>query len=156
MQKHGILLDMAHASEKSQKQIRELKLKLPVIVSHGVITIDGQEPGWRHTRPEVLSEIKRTKGIFGIMFAKQYLPQGTIKDIVDQIKALREQIGIEHIAIGTDADGFVNLVIEDMNGVGQVFAELRKEGFSEADISRISFANFLDMLKYRDQILSGV
>jgi len=39
------------------------------------------------------------------MFATQYPPNGTVDDIVKEIKFVRDKIGIEHIAIGTDADG---------------------------------------------------
>lgn len=155
MQKYGILLDLAHASQNAQSQLKSLKLELPILVSHGIVATPGEKPDWRDTRPEVLDEIKRTRGVFGVMFASQYLKNGTIEDVVEQFKHVRAQIGIEHLAIGTDADGFVNLVIEDMGAMGQVLDALSRAGFSEEDIARITFGNFLNMLKQRDQILAN-
>ncbi len=149
----GILVDLAHASHQTQLDMIGLS-ELPLIVSHGYIaTKPGQAPNWRQTDPKVLQEIKRTGGLFGVILSSYYLKEG-VKAFVDQIDALKHEMGgVDNIAIGSDADGFVNLIIKDMD-ISPVVTEMKKRGYTEADIQKILVGNFERMMQARESCLA--
>jgi len=157
LQQHGILLDLAHASRASQAEACG-QATLPVLVSHTLI-VDPARPrrgrAWRALADATLDEVARTGGVVGVMFAKRYLPRGRLADIVDQIDYLKRRIGIEFVAIGSDADGFVELAIGNLGRVGEIIEELGRRGYSAREIEHVRFANLLRVLRRRDALLAG-
>jgi hypothetical protein len=148
----GILVDGAHASHQTQKDLIGLT-SLPLIVSHGVVPTKGREANWRELIESTLDEVKRTGGLVGVMFAKVHLDHGTVSDVVDQMDIIKARIGVEHIGFGSDADGFVGLAIGDMGHVEAVVKELRRRGYTEAEIQGIRSGNFLRVLQTRDRLM---
>lgn len=150
----GILIDLAHASEQTERDVAGL-CDLPVIVSHGVLCTGTRDaPKWRDTSPETLEEIRRTGGLFGVMLATLYLNDGTIADVVDQMDCVRDAIGIDYLAYGSDADGFVNLVVPDLGSLGDIEDEMVRRGYTADQLAKIRYENFLRMLKRRDDVLA--
>lgn len=153
LQQNGILIDAAHASQKTQSDLIGLS-ELPLVVSHGLIVTDEKNANaWRATAPELLQEIKRTGGLFGVMFANAYLENGTPADIVDQIDFVRDAIGIDYVAFGSDADGFVGMAVTEMD-VNPILDEMRRRGYSEDDLAKLRYGNFLRMLAVRESIMA--
>jgi membrane dipeptidase len=158
MDRAGILLDLSHASHQAQRDVAKLvaegRMRLPVLVSHGSIAKAGQSPNWRQTVPEALEAVKATGGVVGVIFASVYLENGKVSDIVDQIDAVRDRIGIDHVAFGSDADGFVGLPFPDLaEGFASIIAEMRRRGYCDEDILKVRGGNYLHALERRDRIL---
>jgi hypothetical protein len=77
-----------------------------------------------------------------------------IADIADQIDYVRARIGVDHIALGLDGDGFVGQAHATTQEVAEaVRAELRARGYSRNDIAKIFGGNYLHVLARRDQLL---
>lgn len=161
----GIMIDLAHASRKAQRDVIELVAAandpLPLLVSHAVFSLDDPAGSWRTTLPEVLPAVRDTGGVVGIIGARVHLPHGgareagpVIADIADQIDYVRARIGVDHIALGLDGDGFVGQAHATTQEVAEaVRAELRARGYSRNDIAKIFGGNYLHVLARRDQLL---
>jgi membrane dipeptidase len=55
-------------------------------------------------------------------------------------------VGVNHVALGLDFDGAVRLPIDAANLV-QITAELKRDGFTEIEISKIMGLNVLRLLE---------
>jgi microsomal dipeptidase-like Zn-dependent dipeptidase len=102
-----------------------------------------------------------TKGLIGILVAPMYLagpraPKDSrivaahinaLRDHLDQYLSAngRESRGIDHLAIGTDYDGFIDIPDDhkDCRDIQKVFAELAKDGarWTEDDLNKLGWRN---------------
>ncbi len=161
----GIMIDLAHASRQAQRDVVEMvaaaEQPLPLLVSHAVFSLDDPAGSWRSTLPEVLPAVRDTGGVVGIIGARVHLPHGgarepgpVIADIADQIDFVRRRIGVDHIALGLDGDGFVGQAHATTGEVAEaVRAELVARGYSRTDIAKIFGGNYLHVLARRDRLL---
>ena len=62
------------------------------------------------------------------------------------IRYVADQVGIDHIALGSDFDGAVRMPF-DVTGMVQITDALHKEGFSEEDIQKIMGLNVIHLLQ---------
>jgi len=71
-------------------------------------------------------------------------PLATLADYVDHIEYMVGVAGIDHVGIASDFDGGGGLTgWMDASQTGNVTAELRRRGFSEADIAKLWSGNLL-------------
>ena len=72
-------------------------------------------------------------------------PPPDVSDAADHVDHVREVAGIEHVGIGGDYDGSVSFPagLEDVSGYPRLFEELRRRGYSEADLRRVGAENVL-------------
>lgn len=78
----------------------------------------------------------------------------TVKDVVKHIVYIKNFIGIDHVALGSDFDG-ISLVPEGLENVSKypnLVAELIKEGFSDDDIIKVIGENFLRVLEKAENV----
>ena len=68
-----------------------------------------------------------------------------VEAVVDHIDHAVSLAGVGHVGIGSDFDGIpvTPKGLEDVSKLGGVFDEMRRRGYSEADIRRIGGENFL-------------
>ncbi len=78
----------------------------------------------------------------------------TLNDVADHIDHIRKTIGVEHIGIGSDFDGFTGAVggLEDVSKYPDLFAELLRRGYSEDDIKKIAGLNLLRTLRGAERV----
>ena len=76
-------------------------------------------------------------------------PFATISDVADHIDHVRKIAGIDHIGIGSDFDGIDRgpSGLEDVSKFPNLFAELLRRGYSEADLKKISGQNVLRAMR---------
>jgi membrane dipeptidase len=76
-------------------------------------------------------------------------PNATVSDVADHIDHVRKVAGIDHIGIGSDFDGidFGPVGLEDVSDFPNLFAELLRRGYSEADLKKISGLNMLRAMR---------
>ena len=163
----GIMLDLAHASQRAQQDAVELVARggyrLPLLVSHARVALAGEPLHWRMTRASVLEAVQMTGGIIGVMGARRFLPHGdspdprvVIRDIADQVDCVRARIGVDFVGLGLDADGFVGLPFATSAEVAAVLKiELRARGYSEAELLKIYGGNYLHVLRRAEHPAHG-
>jgi membrane dipeptidase len=81
-------------------------------------------------------------------------PNATISDVADHIDHVRKLIGIDHIGIGSDFDGIGHgpAGLEDVSTFPNLFAELLRRGYSEADLKKISGQNVLRAMRQMEAV----
>ena len=142
MDRRNMIIDLAHASAQTIDNVLSLT-KRPVIASH--TGVKGTCNNNRNLSDDQVKAIAKNGGLIGIGFWS-YATCGT--DIAAIVKAIRYAVniaGIEHVALGSDWDGYVATPI-DAAGMGAVTAALEKAGFNEAAIRNIMGENVVRFL----------
>jgi membrane dipeptidase len=77
------------------------------------------------------------------------MPRATIKQVADHIEHVRQVAGVDHVGIGSDFDGSDNMPegLEDVSTFPQLFAELIRRGWSDADLKKLAGGNLLRALR---------
>ena len=76
-------------------------------------------------------------------------PVATVTQVADHIDHVRRIAGIDHVGIGSDFDGIEAVVagLEDTGAFPNLFAELLRRGYAEADLKQIASGNLLRVLR---------
>ena len=76
-------------------------------------------------------------------------PGATLTQVADHIDHIRDMAGVEYIGVGGDFDGIEDVVegLEDVSKYPDLFAELSRRGYSDADISAIAGGNAIRVLE---------
>ncbi len=142
----GMIVDLAHVNYAGFMEAAELSKK-PVIVSHtGIYGCHKNER--RNIKDDQILALAKTGGVIGIMFSPIFLNgklRGSVKDIVDHMEYVKDQLGIYYIALGSDFDGFITLP-KEMKGVNDLPAitqEMFNRHWKEDDIKKVLGENFL-------------
>ena len=77
------------------------------------------------------------------------VPNATLTDVADHIEHIRKIAGVDHIGIGSDFDGidFGPDGLENVSKFPQLFAELIRRGWSDADLKKLAGENLLRVLR---------
>jgi membrane dipeptidase len=78
----------------------------------------------------------------------------TLSDVADHIDHIRKVIGVDHIGVGGDFDGFTGGVkgLEDVSKYPDLFAELLRRGYSKDDLKKIAGLNVLRALRGAERV----
>jgi microsomal dipeptidase-like Zn-dependent dipeptidase len=138
----GMIIDISHASDKTVYDVLELT-ELPIIASHSNSRAICDNP--RNLSDELLEKIAKNGGVVQVSVLPKCVGGGqSLYDFVDHILHIVNQIGINHVGIGTDFDGGGGInKFDNISEAKNVDLELRKSGFSEKNIDKIWGLNFM-------------
>ena len=76
-------------------------------------------------------------------------PSATLSQVADHIEHVRIVAGVDHVGIGSDFDGIDHVVVglEDVSKFPELFAELIRRGWSDADLKKLAGQNLLRVLR---------
>ena len=150
----GMMVDLSHASDKTFWDCLSLS-KAPVICSHSSCrALCGHR---RNLTDEMLKALGEKEGYVGINFYPYFLSdrydekkswRPGVKEIVDHIDHAVGLAGIDHVGIGSDFDGIEVTPegVENISQIGEVLVEMRRRGYSENDILKVSGQNLLAVM----------
>ena len=77
--------------------------------------------------------------------AKNPRPRAKLAQVADHIEHVRQVAGVDHVGIGSDFDGVETVPegLEDVSMFPQLFAELIRRGWSDADLKKLAGQNLL-------------
>lgn len=78
-------------------------------------------------------------------------------DVVDHIDHAVSVMGIDHVGVGSDFDG-ITVAPEGLENVSKMpvlWEEMRRRGYSPADIEKVAGANFLRVLEAAEKVALG-
>ena len=80
-------------------------------------------------------------------------PSATLAQVADHIEHVRQVAGVDHVGIGSDFDGidYVPAGLEDVSKFPDLFAELIRRGWSDADLKKLAGRNLLRALRAAEQ-----
>jgi membrane dipeptidase len=107
----------------------------------------GTLPGWQDTDP-------MAEPAFRAWANANPKPVVTVAQVADHVEHAREVAGLEHIGLGGDFDGTVELPhgLDDVSGYPRLLAELTSRGWSGADLDRLAGANILRVLREAENL----
>ena len=78
----------------------------------------------------------------------------TVSDVADHVDHLRQVMGIDHIGLGSDFDGFNGAVhgLEDVSKFPVLLAELARRGYSREDLEKIAGLNLLRVMREMETV----
>jgi len=146
MNELGIIIDVSHSADKTVFDILDTS-DAPVIASHSGIR--ERRDFNRNLTDEEIRAIAANGGVIGIVFLPYFLREpedtATIEGVLDCIDHICQLVGPDHAALGSDFDGFGGKLpeLEDVTKMRAIGAGLRRRGFVEGDIAKISGLNFV-------------
>jgi membrane dipeptidase len=139
----GVLIDVSHTGIKTIEDILATS-KNPIIASHsGARALHDH---YRNLYDDQITAIANTGGVIGVVFYYPFLSGNSksIQQVVDHIDYIKNLVGIDHVALGSDFDGIGNSLItglEDVSKFPNLTLELLKKGYSREDIEKILGGN---------------
>jgi membrane dipeptidase len=137
MERLGMLVDLAHASRQTIEDVLDISTR-PVVFSHTGVTGTCDSP--RNIPDSVLTRTAQSGGLVGIGFFEGATCGRDLGAIVRAIRYTVDRVGADHVALGSDFDGFVRTPI-DAAGLPALTDSLLGAGFTEAEIRGIMGAN---------------
>jgi membrane dipeptidase len=142
MNRHRVLVDLAHASRTTFFETLELTT-LPPIVSHtGVRSV---HDSWRNLGDDQIRAVAARGGVVGVMLAPPALREPSLEEVVRHIEHVIEVGGEGAAAVGSDFDGYVNPAI-DVSRLPALTELLLRRGHSEGRIRGVLGENVLRVL----------
>ena len=139
----GMVVDIAHSSPAAVADVFEMATK-PVVVSHGGVKAVCAYN--RNLTDDQLEKLAANGGVIGIGYWDAAVCDDTPAGIVKAMSHVRDLVGIEHLALGSDFDGAVATRF-DTSELSVLTQALMDAGYSEADIRAVMGGNVLRVLR---------
>jgi microsomal dipeptidase-like Zn-dependent dipeptidase len=138
-----IVIDLAHASEATIRDVTDIASR-PVVVSHtGIKAMCGNN---RNLSDESVRRVARTDGVIGIGYWKTAVCGTDAAAIARSIKWAIQIAGVEHVALGSDFDGATAMPF-DASGLGLITDALLKQGLTQSEIRAVMGGNVIRVLR---------
>ncbi len=143
MEELGMIVDIAHCSHACVAHILAMARR-PVVSSHGGVQATCGVN--RNLSDEEIRGVAKTGGVIGIGYWDAAICGTSPRDAAKAMKHVRDLVGIEHVALGSDYDG-ATTVRFDTSQLVQVTQALMDEGFTEAEIRATMGGNALRVIR---------
>ncbi|KAL1007157.1 hypothetical protein UPYG_G00082810 [Umbra pygmaea] len=149
MNRIGMLIDLAHVSEKVMNQVLDLS-KAPVIFSHS--SAFAICPSKRNVPDDVLLKVKDKKGIVMVNFYNDYVTcdkVANLSQVADHFDHIKKVAGHNIIGFGGDYDGVSRVPegLEDVSKYPALVAELLRRGWSDVEVKAALGDNLLRVFR---------
>tara|TARA_Y100000114_G_scaffold157017_2_gene186603 strand:- start:466 stop:1638 length:1173 start_codon:yes stop_codon:yes gene_type:complete len=143
MEQLGMVVDIAHCSHACVADILAMARR-PVVSSHGGVQATCQVN--RNLTDDEIRGVAKTGGGVGIGYWDGAVCGTSPRDTAKAMKHVRDLVGIEHVALGSDYDGAVTVRF-DTSQLVQVTQALMDEGFTEDEVRAVMGGNALRVLR---------
>ncbi len=138
----GIIIDIAHASEKSVREVLALSER-PVVLSHGGMKGVCNSP--RNLPDDLMKQVTEKGGLVAIGLWSGAICDATPEGIARSIVYAVETLGADHVALGSDWDGGVGAI--DADDIAAITAALLEAGMPREDIAKVMGGNSIAFLQ---------
>lgn len=143
MEAKGMIVDIAHCSNACVADILKMARR-PVVSSHGGVQATCKVN--RNLSDEQIRGVAATGGLIGIGYWDAAVCDTSPASIAKAMKHVRDLVGIQHVALGSDYDG-ATTVRFDTSKLAQVTQALIDAGFSDDEIRAAMGGNAIRVLK---------
>jgi membrane dipeptidase len=158
LESQRIIVDLAHMSLPGIEAALP-SLKRPFMLSHTGLTdvaggrsrIRRYSPATRNIPASLASEIGTAGGLVGIVLSTQLIGGNNLSDAVATIRKALESAGVDHVAIGSDMDGALKMVI-DVEGLPALADALLRSELTPNLVEGVMGANAVSALRSSLQV----
>jgi len=145
MERAGIWIDLAHLSPTAFWEVVRGTTG-PLLCSH--TGVSGVFPHWRNLDDDQLRAIAARDGLIGIMAAPEFLGGRGLEVYLTHIRHAVAVVGINHVAIGSDLDGFIvsSNGLPDVSRLPNLTRLLLLSGYTAEEVRGLMGGNFVAML----------
>jgi membrane dipeptidase len=143
MEAKGMIIDIAHLSHKGVAEVLAMASR-PVVSSHGGVQATCKVN--RNLTDDEVRGVAKTGGVIGIGYWDGALCDTSPRAAAKAMKHVRDLVGIQHVALGSDYDG-ATTVRFDTSQLVQVTQALMEEGFTAAEIRAVMGENALRVIR---------
>ena len=148
MNELGMIIDVSHLSDAGFYDVIKYSTK-PIVASHS--NSRSVHNHVRNLTDDMIIALKKNGGVMGINYCGDFVSSSKtnqITDIIKHVNHIKEVGGIDIIALGSDFDGIPTpLGMSDATKVHALKAALVKEGYTNSEIEKIFYKNFLRVFK---------
>ena len=142
LEEKRMIIDLAHASPALIKSVLDLTAR-PVLVTH--TGVKGVCPSPRNLSDSEIRYIAERGGLIGIGYGPLFNCESSIVHTTDSIQYVAGLVGVEHVALGSDYDGDIEVPF-DASGLPLMTQALKDEGFTDDEIRKIMGGNVVSFL----------
>ena len=153
LEAQSIIVDPAHMSVGGIEDTLPLLGRQFVLGHTGLTDISSSasrfrdySPARRNIPASLAMDIGAAGGLVGIVLSTQLLGGSDLLDAVATIRLAIESAGEDHVAIGSDMDGALKMVI-DVEGLPAVTDALLSSGLSRDNVEAVVGSNAIDLLR---------
>lgn len=165
MNRIGMMIDLSHVSAATMQDALDATT-LPLIFSHSSCFAVNPHP--RNVPDGILTQLAANGGVQMITFVPAFIsaayrhwedagsvgdkPIVTVADVADHVEHARSVAGVDHIGLGGDFDGCPDMPIglANVSEYPNLFAELSRRGWDDADLAKLGSENVLRVLRAND------
>ena len=143
MESKGMIIDIAHLSHTGVAEVLAMATR-PVVSSHGGVQATCKVN--RNLTDDEVRGVAKTGGVIGIGYWDGALCATDPRAAAKAMKHVRDLVGIQFVALGSDYDG-ATTVRFDTSQLVQVTQALMDEGFTAAEIRAVMGENALRVIR---------
>ncbi|WP_397602313.1 dipeptidase [Sphingorhabdus sp.] len=143
MEAKGMIIDIAHLSHTGVAEVLAMATR-PVVSSHGGVQATCKVN--RNLTDDEVRGVAKTGGVIGIGYWDGTLCSTDPRAAAKAMKHVRDLVGIQFVALGSDYDG-ATTVRFDTSQLVQVTQALLDEGFTTAEIRAVMGENALRVIR---------
>jgi membrane dipeptidase len=143
MEEAGIIVDLAHASEKMVADVLQVATRPPLVSHTGV---RGTCDSTRNLSDNTMKAIAAKGGLIGIGYWKGAVCDDTPAGVAKAIRYAVDLVGEDHVALGSDYDGSTTVTFDASQSATLVEAMMRA-GLTSEQIAKISGGNAIRFLE---------
>lgn len=143
MEERHMIVDLAHASPAVIDDVLAMATR-PVLVSH--TGVKGTYDSPRNLSDAHIDAIAEAGGVIGIGYWDGAVGEPTLEAIVKAMSYVKERVGVEHVALGSDYDGTIEAPF-DTSELAAITHALLEAEFSKEEIALIMGENVIRFLR---------
>jgi microsomal dipeptidase-like Zn-dependent dipeptidase len=143
MEAKGMIIDIAHLSHTGVAEVLDMATR-PVVSSHGGVQATCKVN--RNLTDDEVRGVAETGGVIGIGYWDGAICSTHPRAAAKAMKHVRDLVGIQHVALGSDYDG-ATTVRFDTSQLVQVTQALLDEGFTAQEIRAVMGENALRVIR---------
>ncbi len=149
MNRLGMIVDVSHLSDKGFYDVLKTTTK-PIVASHS--NARSICPNVRNLTDDMIVKLAANGGVVGMNFCADFLDEkngrNTISCVIQHMLHIKSIAGVDVIALGSDFDGIdPDIELKDSSMMPALFKAMQEAGFTEEEIEKIAYRNFLRVLK---------
>ena len=143
MEAKGMIVDIAHLSHTGVAEVLAMATR-PVVSSHGGVQATCKVN--RNLTDDEVRGVAKTGGVIGIGYWDGAICSTDPRAAAKAMKHVRDLVGIQHVALGSDYDGATTVRFDTSQSV-QVTQALMDEGFTAQEIRAVMGENALRVIR---------